>query len=286
MPKKSKKEIEIKKKSTRRSAQKPLAPKIEKNEWREVGGEQAENKKFIVINEYDPQMETRKIWLWLIVGGFSFCLVIFWIWSLSWNLKSFNNENRDGLTQKIGETIGELKDNFSNLKDNLGEITDEAKQTAELARVQEEVISRIKENLAASSADWPSHTSEVMKLSVQYPNDWTKQEKNKIIALSSIATSPAAKITIAKIDNAQNITLEQWFNLSSAYGPAYQAMPAITTGGLPAIKYVKADPAGDINWLILVDGAKTIYKIDIVSVGGADLYEPILEQIIKTIKFL
>ncbi len=133
-------------------------------------------KKYVVINEYDEKLESKKKLLWPIVGVLAVALVLFWFGTLRYTIKKsaldsesvdFSNQLTGAFAdiQKVLQEAGEALKNINNTTtpDNLEQI-------------KTDVLQQIRTNLDEST--WPRYESEVIGISLQYPDGWRKEEKN------------------------------------------------------------------------------------------------------------
>ena len=263
--------------------------------------ETEETKKFIAINEYDPDMEFKGQMVWVIVGILTIILLGFWFWSMKKNLEqtSLKRQEQIGISQTISNAVNQIKDNFSQAKEILTEADKKLAEKYELEIIKQEVLEKIQQSI--DQTDWPTHQSDVLGLSVQYPTDWQKEEIGNLLELTvetgNLATTTTStlskivtKITISRVDDNQETDLSEWITTNNFFNRVldldqYEPMTTDTLiDNQPLLKYVKASDQ-DINWLIITKSEERVYEIAISSNGGQGFYEPIIEKILSTIKF-
>ncbi|MEK7653148.1 MAG: hypothetical protein AAB358_01545 [Patescibacteria group bacterium] len=246
---------------------------------------------FIPVNDFDPRLQTKQRLVWLIAGGIGLMIVIFWFWTLRQNVSPREGtDNLDKLGQEVESTIGDLKNIFDSAK-NMANQSGLTEQQA-LDQAKMEVLQQIKVNI--DSAKWPIHTSKVLGLSLQYPQNWTKKETKGIITLSSYESPEnvpevLAQVIISKMENPDGLAINDW--LSQNTDAIQDYLPSeeknIFVGGVEAAKYEQSGiGANDISYFLYVEHEKNIFEIKIYSRNGKNLYEPLLEQVVKTIKFI
>lgn len=252
----------------------------------------ATEKQYIAVNEIDEELQAKSRLVWLIVGFLIIALVFFWFWTLRQNMKQQSTaENLQTLEQEINKTVAQIKNIFTDTKNLVNQASDAISQEAEIEKLKNEIISQIELNL--DSANWPQHTSQLLKISLQSPAVWTKQENQESLILKSFNSASGTpkifgQITISRQNNNSGLTLNEWFSQKNPEAANYLlSAESIFVSGQEAVKYLKQNiAAADIDYLLYAKNSKDVYKIAVSVQNGKDLYEPILEQIIKTIKFV
>lgn len=284
---KTKKKADKPRKKTRRAAKKKIAIATDPRE-------EIKEKKYIIINQNDQNIEAKYRLVWIITGVLSVFLLIFWLWTLKYNVTKANQNLT--IDPELREEINQVVDNFKNNMRGIKEIfnADDQKiiERQQLAMIKEQVIRQIQLDL--DSANWPTHRSEIMGFSIQYPANWYKKE----MATFSLTTYPEpatstpavlAKIIISRKEKSENTTFNQWLASQNLTEQNYQT--AALNFNLPnieqAVKFQKINTAADdLNWLVYLSNLGQIYEINIYARNGADLYENIINKIIATIKFI
>ncbi|MBI5766011.1 hypothetical protein HZA71_02165 [Candidatus Falkowbacteria bacterium] len=248
-------------------------------------------KKYVVINENNPAVEAKIKIIWLVVIVLSIGLLIFWFWTLKNNLnRPFNDKGLTELSRGIESTITDIAANLKDTKKNIDEQQKELMDKQELEKIKEEVLKQIQLNLDSSS--WPQHTSANLGLSLQYPADWQKYENNKSLDLkifnaTDAKTNLAGQITIIKTANPKNIPLIKWLEAKKDELKNYSTDDKIFyLDRQPALKYILKNSGRNFDWLVFIGFNKNIYQISAAVNEGGGLYEPVIDKILSTIKFV
>jgi hypothetical protein len=234
-------------------------------------------KKYITINEPDPQLQKKYQLILIIVSLAIIFLAVSWFFSLRYNvaetIASFRSEQ-----MKTG--IDNLLSRFKNDNNETGI------NQADLAVIREEIIKKINDGI--SSSTWPVHQSEILGLTISYPSNWNKQEITDTLTLSSYPLSAAApsvfgQIKIKKLFKKKNSLADY---LTAEQKDGYQIDPSLTQlAGVPAIKYAKPNTGADISWIVIAGTGDKIFKLDLFSRNGQGLYERLFGEMLSTIKF-
>jgi hypothetical protein len=228
--------------------------------------------KFVTINEYDAEFESKNKLTWLIVGIIGIFIFAFWFWTLGERTKTQSKGvGLAEISNEISIRVNEINENFDEAKTILIEKSEETAREIELAQIKDEIIQKIQANL--NSANWPMHTSGIMGLSLQYPENWTKLEQGGTLTLSTeLKEGVVSEIVIVKHKNSSDISLGSDRELGEE---------DVTIGDIAVPVYQKSN--GDtIDWLIIVSHNNDIYKITAVT---DNVYEPVVKQIFSTIEF-
>ncbi|MFA4872011.1 MAG: hypothetical protein WC610_03065 [Patescibacteria group bacterium] len=248
-------------------------------------------KKYVAINENNPAVEAKIKIIWLVVIVLSIGLLTFWFWTLKNNLSQpLNDKGLAELSRGIESTIADIAANLKDTKKNINEQQKELMGGQELEKIKEEVLKQIQLNLDSSS--WPQHTSANLGLSLQYPADWQKYENNKslnlkILKATSTKTNLAGQITITKTANPKNIPLIKWLEAKKDELKNYSTDDKIFyLDGQSALKYILKNSGRNLDWLVFIGFNKNIYQISAAINEGGGLYEPMIDRILSTIKFV
>jgi len=242
--------------------------------------------RYLPLNEITPEVEAKKRILWIIVGLFALILVIFWFWSLKKNISEVSRQiNLDRVKQEISQTVGQVTGNIKQQQET------STVAAADIAKIKDEIIAEIKANL--NSADWPLHSSEVLKISLQYPANWYQQENKNLIAVYSYNPEAAipktfGQISLQKFSNPNKLKLDDWLSRNKIDLRGYQAAASTTLVADQAAQSYSRTATGtdDFTYQLFAANNKDIWQISVMSRGGKNLYEPVFEEIIKSIKFL
>lgn len=226
---------------------------------------------YVSIEEPPKDPIKQKI-LWLAVGAIFLIIVVFWFWTIRQNLRLDGNAD---FASDISQTITEARDIYAQTQ----EMINQPSQAAELEKIKQEIIAQLQVNL--NSADWPTHTSEILDLSLKYPTDWTKKETLQSLVLTAPGKLPA-QMAITSRQNRKKLSLEKWLWENKPAGN-YPPTP-ITLAGQNGFKYA-VEEENNLSYLIYFDRAKAILEIKVSAENGKNLYEPIFNQILKTLNF-
>ncbi len=243
-----------------------------------------------ILEELTPEQANRKKLSYVVVVVLSVSIVTFWFWTLknSFFQVETNNKNQE-ISQQFNQTIDQIKNTINQTKEGLKNInpaTTTNLSSADLEQIKSDIITKIQSNL--DSTNWPQHSSDALGLSVQYPTDWLKSElKNELIFNDGDTGSTTAIVDIQKISNTKKIAPEKWLasqNNSAKYF-GYQ-LSSTTIDKIPALTYTSQATDGSLNSVIIITKEKFIYQINLTIQNNKDYYQPILNQIVSTIKFL
>ncbi len=234
-------------------------------------------KKYIAINEPDPELQKKYRLVVAIVALAAIFLVISWFFSLRYNVGAAVSGFRGGqIKERINNLLGQSKNDAVSKTIN----------QKDLDIIRQEIVKKINSNI--NSSTWPVHQSEILGLQVRYPNNWNKQEITDTLILSSYplsATAPSVfgQVKIKKVFEPKNsltdyLTAEQKNN--------YQIDSSLAQlSGWPAIKYAKRNTGADISWIVIIGQGNKIFEIELYSQNGQGLYEKLFTEILATIKF-
>jgi len=264
------KKVAVKKTATKKP--KGKAVKLSEAKSRRKSGGVALKKEYVVINEYDKEFEAKNKLTWLIVGIIGIALLAFWFWTLGERTKKQSeNMGIEQITAELAKSIDGINTNFDEARDIIAQTTKDAKRELELAQIKNEIMQQIQANL--NSANWPMHTSEVLGLSLQYPEGWSKAENANELVLTNIMIEDAiGEITITKYSDDSEIELGSGRELAETDA---------VIGEIVAPIYEKPDEES-LDWVIVVSSDDAVYKISAVS---DVIYEPVVKGIFRTIEF-
>jgi len=235
-------------------------------------------KKYITINEFDPELQKKRRLMLIILALAVVFLAVSWFFALRNNVAETVNSFRSG---QMRTEIDNLMSRLRNDDTERAEINQR-----DLDIIKEEIIQKINESSLATST-WPIHQSEILGLQLSYPANWNKQEITDTLTLSSYpltgsAPSVFGQIKIKRLADKKD-SLEKY--LAAEQQKNYEIDPALTElSGLPAIKYIKKDTGADISWIVIAGAGNRIYQIELYSKHGQGLYEKLFSEILGTIK--
>jgi len=239
---------------------------------------------YININEVTPEMATKYRVLWLVAIIGIVVLAVAWLFSVRANVGKIANEIQQWQLENA------TKASADKIQDTLTEEQSQASSTAasqELALIKDQVISQIKNNL--DNSNWPTYIS-TLGLTLQYPDSWYKKDGSNLLSLSSYNSSSATpetfgQITILKKTNAQKLSLAKWVDKIAALkaGDYILDQSDLKVAGQKAIKYTKVENK-NFSWLIYLAYENYVYEINVTSKNGQNLYEPVFNQMISSIK--
>lgn len=229
---------------------------------------------YVSIEETQKDPIKQKL-LWLTVGLIFLGIIIFWFWNIRQNIRL--NENSPELASEINKTITQARDIFTQTQD----IISQPGQSVELEKIKQEIIAQLQTNL--NSAGWPTHTSEILNLSIKYPTDWIKEETLKSLDLTAPGQL-SARLAIISHVNKDKEGLEEWLFQNKPGINDYVQEPIILAGQ-NGFKYSIESEEENILYSIYLDRPDTILEIKAEAINGQNLYEPIFDQILKTLNF-
>jgi len=245
---------------------------------------------FINITETAPDAASKRRIIWLVAIASVIILTVAWFFSLRYNVAQIAGEVQKWQLERTA------KDSVNKITDALNSTTSPASAAAEQERllaIKNQVIAQIKDNL--DNSVWPTHIS-ALGVNLQYPDFWFKNDGANLLTLSSYnlsSTTPETfgQMTIMKKTNAQKLTLDKWVEKISTIKDGGYKLEAgeLKIGGQSAFKYVKTEKE-NFSWLIYTATEITkkdnyVYEINIASQNGLNLYEPLFNQILTSIKF-
>ena len=217
-------------------------------------------------------------------------MVVTWFFSLRRGIGQSNGDDINLLTQETQSTIEELKTAFTEIKEGLDQTKEELEKEQELEQARQEVFAKLQENLQKNN--WPEHSSEIIGLSLQYPDDWAKAEEAERLTLTTDNDNLeiSAQIIIDRLENDGN-SLEDWsdnwyktIDTNILWQPA--SINDLEIDNQPTIKYLADEPEANMtHYTIFVSQEDYIYSINVSMPTDNDLYEIIVENILSSIKF-
>ena len=247
-------------------------------------------KQFINIYERDELIAAKSKLSWLIVGLLVLALVIFWFWSMKTTIKKNDaDSNLKEITAEITNIIKEFRGLVSDTRNAINQTTTDIATQESLEQIKNEVLAQIQIN--SESANWPQHLSKPLGLALKYPTNWFKQEKRDSLVLSSYNLSSTstpevlATLTITRIaDKRKDIKIIDLLDKPENY---QKSTEEIFIDLVPVEKYdLIAVSKNDISSILFVKTGINIYKIEIYSVNGKNIFEPVISRILSTIDLL
>lgn len=245
--------------------------------------------RYVEINEINPELESKKRLMWLIVGCLALIVLLFSFWTIGQNIKRQSGADFSGLAKEANEAMAGLKDVLTDAQSAGVDVASEVSGQMELEKIKNEIINQIQLNL--DSADWPEHSSEVLGISLRYPPAWNKKEINGSIVLSSFVATSTPKIfgqvTIKREANNKKIPLADYLKAKNLEASGFVlSSDKIEISGQPAIKYDQSDAGeNNISYLVYASQGNFVYEIKVEAQNGKGLYEPILSEILNTMHF-
>lgn len=236
------------------------------------------NKKYVAINETDPELQKKRRLLLIILAAAIVFLAISWFFSLR------NNVAETVVSFRSGAMKTEIDNLWNQLKNK--ETDGATINQKDLDIIREEIIKKINSGIATST--WPAHQSDILGLQLNYPANWNKQEITNTLTLSSYPLTAAApavfgQIKIKKITERKDSLSEY---LTAEQKNSYELDPTWTyLDDTPALKYVKKNTGQDIAWIVIAGTGNSILEIELYSKNGQGLYERLFSEILGTIKF-
>lgn len=253
----------------KRTAKKEIVPEIEPTQ-----------KEFVNIIDHDPDLKMKSRLSWLIIGVLLVILIPIWFWTMKKNITNYQNDDElKKLSEEIGKSVDDFKGIIKDTKEIVGTANTAWEQQQEIENIKQAVLRQIQVNL--ESEKWPQHSSDLMKLSLKYPETWSKQETKNSIVLTNYdlqaETAPElfAKIEINKTDQA--IDLQKYSKSNEE----------IFIDLIPAVKYNTVDAGtDDLSYILTIKDKKNSYQINVYAKNGRNLFEPIIDKILSTINLL
>lgn len=246
---------------------------------------------YININRHQAELAAKNKLLWIIVAVFIVILSVFWLLLLRLNIQK---ATADAGFSQIGQQI----------RDSLARFDTEIKNRSAAKAISADDLAAIRTNLEEQikrnpdSSLWPTRELPHLGISLQTPNDW--KVSGGIISRGlpddfdprSDSISPnAAIINIQRLRNDKALPLRNWLEVSGAYQSNQTAdlksfnTATSTIEGLIIFSSSTATALHKTIYLGYPKG-KAIWEFTIDADGDIALYEPIAEEIIRTIKII
>ena len=206
-------------------------------------------------------------------------LLSFWFWTIKIKTTIINDNQTQEDTTKIDQSIKDFKDIINSTKEMIGYANEELLKEQEVEKIKSEVIQQIQVNL--ESEYWPQHSSELINISFNYPENWSKEEAKNSITISSYdlkATSSPEIFTTIEIKKIDKINID-----SQTYK---ESQEEIFVDLIPAKKYINDQNEKDISFIITIDYKDKIHEIKVYSKNGKNLFEPLINKILSTIDLI
>lgn len=245
---------------------------------------------YININERSAELAAKNRLLWTVVAVFSIILAIFWLIVLRANIAK--ETDKIGLSQ-IGEQISASLARFdTEIKDRAvpKEITSE-----DMAAIKNVIEEQIKSN--PDSSTWPTHEFTNVRISIQYPTNWNNaQVINELILSDAISTATTSinygKISIISKSNPNKYDIAAWLKAKNITNKDYAVehqlfLPASSSTESLIFNSTSFD-SNKLDKIIYINSVanKLIWEIKITAAGDLKYYEPLIMEIIRTIKIL
>lgn len=257
------------------------AAKSQKNTRR--GGRTA--KRFVIINEYNPQNVRKEKFLWTVVGVFTLVLLAF-------SIRTFKNsavqssvatdEQTKSLGRALGETAEKVKDAFASSSADGQMESNQAIDAAAMEKIKSEIMARIEKSLVSDS--WVSHTSTDLGLIFRYPVGWSLTEKSGAVA---IEFKTASSTDGGNAERGVHLEISQ-AKTGASIAARNSAVADVISNENKIImtRYAVAD--GKIDWLVVFNRPETeeAYYVGVNFDDGEDIYASMTEAILATIGFL
>jgi len=266
------------KKATKKAVSKKTTPKTT-NKKIDIEKTILPEKEFIDIYKKDPIIEARTRIAWIIIGILGIILLSFWFWTIKIKTTIINDNQTQEDTTKIDQSIKDFKDIINSTKEMIGYANEELLKEQEVEKIKSEVIQQIQVNL--ESEYWPQHSSELINISFNYPENWSKEEAKNSITISSYdlkATSSPEIFTTIEIKKIDKINID-----SQTYK---ESQEEIFVDLIPAKKYINDQNEKDISFIITIDYKDKIHEIKVYSKNGKNLFEPLINKILSTIDLI
>ena len=217
---------------------------------------------------------------------------MFWFWTMKHNImKQQQDQNETRLGTEIEKTISDLKNILDNAQDLAGQASDAFGEKTQIERLKNEILSDIQLNM--DSNKWPQHTSEITGISFHYPPSWYKSELLGAAAITSYESTTSTPAVLARISISRHSPAD-FDQVDDLAGDQYivsdEKIPEIDTANKNITDSVRYDnktlDEKDINYIIFLTHKGSLYEIEVFARNGRDLFEPIINQIISSIKFL
>lgn len=245
---------------------------------------------YINIREVSPELQQKKNLLWLGVGAFAIILIVCWFLVLRANVASNTNAlTFSQLSQQINDSLAKFD---TQLKDRAAPT---AINIDDLNSIKDEVAAQIKSN--PDSSLWPTHEFTKIGLSLQYPDAWQKLIDSKYLLVSDSTSTTIAsygQLTITLKDNSKGLPLASWLQKNidlTAYQPQ-KSIFIFSTSTPENLSYLKIDATltttSTLNRLYYINSTSSKKVIEIKSEARGDeaYYQPLMEEIIATIKLI
>ena len=246
---------------------------------------------YININEHQAEIAAKSRVLWLLVAVFTAILAIFWLAVLKINIQK--ETSGIGLSQ-IGNQISASLARFDTEIKN--RTAPKAISADDLAAIKTNLEEQIKSN--PDSSLWPTHELTPLNISIQYPIEWDKSAIGKAIVISDgkyVASSTdkgSGLITISQKSNAQKNDLATWLQKNNIINAGYSIeRPLFISSSSTVENLIFNSSSTDVNRLDKIiylnsTSSKSVWEIKITASGDIKYYEPLTEEIIRTIKII
>ncbi|MEI6288702.1 MAG: hypothetical protein WCP18_03990 [bacterium] len=242
-------------------------------------------KPYVIVNRYEEELQQRTKLVWLVVGFLALIAVIFTFWSIKKNFDLKNGQSLSDLGNQIGQTIESAQTRFNDMTTAIKGASEKLSQEQQLLELKNKVLAQIQTN--EDMASWPEHSSDLLGLSLKYPEGWTQTEDNSGLKLQSFVAidTPTimASINVEK-STSTDLTLNGWLSNNAPIEHVI-ATSTLIIAEQSAIKY-DFGQIGDNNiyYTVYIAKQNSIYTIKVYSQNGKDVYEPLLSKIISSIK--
>ena len=271
------------KKSKIKKGRRPVGPR------KEITAEELKPEPtYININEYQEDLATKNRKLWLIVGIFSIILVCGLLIILRANLKNMANQaSWSQIIQEISNSLSKFDTEIKNRMQTKPISADD------LSVIKNDLEKRIESN--PDSSDWPTHELNSLGLSIQYPDNWQiiNESKTEAVLADFSATSSLDKygrLAIVINSNSQKYNLNTWLIKNKVNLKGYVAEKQLfifTSTTLESLIYSN-NSTNTLDRLVYLDfpASKTVVEIKATARGDNSYYQPLIDEIVRTIKII
>jgi len=242
---------------------------------------------YIDINEHATEINTKNQLLMVIAGVAAIILVAGWLFALQMNLK------KGGNPLDLNQFYEQLSSSIGKFDTAMGETSStQPLNPADLQAVETNVEQQIKNN--SSSTAWSLHYLSTINLSLRYPDTWQQKLAGKTVILSDYDLGSATPTNFGRISltvktNASHLNLKDWLakNKIDLTGlMQQQPLFVFSTTSAEALIYTANATSGSPiveRYYLNANGNKAVYEITVDAAGDANYYQPLIENILKTI---
>jgi len=237
--------------------------------------------RYVTIEEINPETRTKVRILWITIVGATIFLVSGWLFFLRADIKKIYGQfNFKQLSTDISQRLSAFENQIK-----IDEQTPPVNE--DLNAIKNSIVEQLQ--AGTDSGLWPSHNSPKYKVFWQSPTNWTyKDSGNRLIIANSASSSPTASIEISLNSDPKKYGLIKWLKNNADFDATEWTLDsrnifASTTNHLSFVqtatsseKYLRMD--------YLSGNMGLIYEINSSVYGDIKNLQPIVEEILKTIK--